>query len=761
MGLIKKNNGYKWSFSNVGGTPRVRIETGEDIAHLSDLDPKMWTVLSCPVKGLEISDKSLAYVDVDADGKIRINDIVATSQWLTGVLKDNNLILKGADSVELAQINQESEIGRKLYNSAKQILVNLGKEEDVITLADIADIAAIFAKTRFNGDGIIIEASADDADEKAAIAAAVATVGGVTDRSGVLGVDAGKIEAFYAALAAYVAWNEAEVEAPYGADTDAAIAAYNALDAKVRDFFVRSKLAAFSPDSTASLDVQTAQISAISADNLTSKTDEIAAYPIARVTGKAEIDLDGPVNPAWSAQFNILKSIALKDKKVLTEEDWNAVGAQFAAYTAWKGAKAGAEVESLGLEAVRNFLAQDKKAALLELVAKDSALAEEAGNIDLVDKFLHLMRDFYRLLRNFVTLYDFYDKDQKTAAIFQSGTLIIDQRSCNFCMKVLDMAKHNATAAPCGMYLLYCDCTAKGKAGVLQIVAAVTVGEVGDLFVGKNAIYYDNDGVEWDAVITKIVDNPISVGQAFWSPYRRMAKTVEDLISKKAAEKDAKMMEKANAKINEAPAAVAAPAPAPADGTAPATAPAAPAAKPPFDIAKFAGIFAAIGMAVGMIGSALVALFTGLAALKWWQLVMVFVGLMLMISGPAMVLAWMKLRRRNITPLLNANGWAINASSKISIPFGETLTDMAKFPKMRMKDPFAKTGLAPWKKWCIGIAVAAVVFGGLWMFNLLAWAKLPSPLERYHKKANVEAVADSLGVADSTQVPELETVVTE
>jgi Flp pilus assembly protein protease CpaA len=281
-------------------------------------------------------------------------------------------------------------------------------------------------------------------------------------------------------------------------------------------------------------------------------------------------------------------------------------------------------------------------------------------------------------------------------------------------MKVLDMAKHNATAAPCGMYLLYCDCSAKGKPGVLQIVAAVTAGEVGDLFVGKNAIYYDNDGVEWDAVITKIVDNPISVGQAFWSPYRRMAKVIEDLIGKKAAEKDANIMAEANAKINEAPAAIAAPAP--AEGTDPA---AAPAVKPPFDIAKFAGIFAAIGMAFGMIGSALVSLFTGLAALKWWELIMVFVGLLLLVSGPAMILAWLKLRRRNIAPLLNANGWAVNASSKVSIPFGATLTEMVRFPKMQLKDPFAKAGLAPWKKWCIAIAVIAAAVAALWYFGVI------------------------------------------
>jgi Flp pilus assembly protein protease CpaA len=714
MKFIKKNNDYKWTFGNVGGCPRVKISTGEDIAHLSELDLKMWTVLSCPVKGLEIPDKSLGYMDVDGDGKIRVSDVIASSQWLTGVLKNKDLILAGQDSVDIEEINQDNEAGKKLYASAKQILLNLGKEGTVISLADVSDVSAIFAKTRFNGDGIIIEDSADDADEKAAIAAAVSTMGGVTDRSGLPGVDAQKIEAFYAALAAYVAWNDAKVEAPYGADTDAVIAAYNALDAKVKDFFMRSKLAAFSPDSTSSLDVQTAQISAISADNLTSKTDEIASYPIARVTGNAWIDLDEAVNPAWASLFATVKSVALKDKKVLTEEDWNEVGAKFEAYVTWKGAKAGAEVEGLGLDAVRDFIAKDKKAALLELVAKDAALSEEAENIKLVDKFLYLMRDFYRLIRNYVTLADFYDKDKKTQAIFQSGTLIIDQRECHFCMKVLDMAKHNATAAPCGMYLLYCDCSAKGKPGVLQIVAAVTAGEVGDLFVGKNAIYYDNDGVEWDAVITKIVDNPISVGQAFWSPYRRMAKVIEDLIGKKAAEKDANIMAEANAKINEAPAAIAAPAP--AEGTDPA---AAPAVKPPFDIAKFAGIFAAIGMAFGMIGSALVSLFTGLAALKWWELIMVFVGLLLLVSGPAMILAWLKLRRRNIAPLLNANGWAVNASSKVSIPFGATLTEMVRFPKMQLKDPFAKAGLAPWKKWCIAIAVIAAAVAALWYFGVI------------------------------------------
>ena len=756
MALLNKSDKYNWEFANIGGSSRVKISKGEDIAHLDELDPKMWTVLSCPVTGLEIDSKSLSYMDLDGDSKLRINDITGVAKWITSVLKDSNLVLKGSDSIDINNLNVDDANGAKLYNSAQQILKNLGKEGTVISLADTADITAIFAKTQFNGDGVITESSSDNADDKAAIAAAVATTGGVADRSGVQGVNAELIEAFYKNLADYISWSDSAVAAPFGENTDKVIAAYNALDAKVKDYFMRSKLAAFSPDSTASLDIQTSRIESISAENLSAKTDEIASYPLAHVTGKAEIDLSAAINPVWADSFNTIKTLALDPAKtVMTAEDWAAVGAKFAEYVAWNGAKAGAAVESLGVDAIKDFLAKDRKAALLELVEKDWALKEEAENIEMVDKFLHIFRDFYRLLRNFVTLNDFYDKDKKVKAIFQSGTLIVDQRACDFCMKVADMGKHNASAAASGMYLLYCDCTNKHKPGTLQIVAAVTVGDIGDFMVGKNGIYYDNAGVEWDAVITKIVDNPISVSQAFWSPYRRMATTVENLINKSAADKDAKMMAKATQSINSAPAAAAANAANTADGK--------PAATPPFDIAKFAGIFAALGMAVGMIGTALTAIFKGIFSLSWWQLLLAFAGILLVISGPAMVMAWMKLRRRNIAPLLNANGWAVNAASKISIPFGETLTATPKYPKMNLKDPYAKTGMPTWKKVLITIVVLGAAFVALWLTNKLEFAGLKSPLPKYNTEQVIEIVvseidqapADSTGApADSTGAPQ-------
>lgn len=732
MAFIDNENKYKWTFVNIGGSARVKIDSGEDIAHLSELDPKMWTVLSCPTTGLEIDDKSLVFMDFDNDGKLRIHDVVAVSQWIMNLLKDKDLILKGDSSIDINQINTDNDNGKKLYSSAKQILQNLGKDTSVISISDTADITAIFAKTRFNGDGVIIEASTDDDALKEIITTIVTITGGSLDRSGIQGINAEQIETFYKNLNDYVAWHDSAVEKPFGDVTDSVIEAYNALDAKVKDFFMRAKLAVFSPESTASLDVQTSLINNISADNLSTKSDDIANYPLVRISGQTEIDLNAAVNPAWSKYFNIIKNVVDKDKTSITEDDWTAIGGKFAAYAAWKAAKPANSVETLGIDNIKRILQQDNKASLLEIVAQDIALKEEADNIELVDRFLHIYKDFYRLLKNFVTFHDFYDKSEDVKAIFQSGTLIIDQRACKLCIRINDTAKHSASAAPSGMYIIYCDCTTKTKPAKIQIAAAVTVGDIGALAVGKNGIYYDEDGLEWDAVITKIVDNPINISQSFWSPYRRMATAIENLINKSAAEKDSKMMAKATAEITAAPAKT--------------TADAKTAATPPFDIAKFAGIFAAIGMAVGMIGTALASIFNGLFALKWWQFILVFVSIILLISGPAMVMAWLKMRRRNIAPLLNANGWAINAVSKISIPFGETLTDIAKYPNIKFKDPYAKKGLKTWQKWFISFITIAFVLFVLWLFNILSFVndKFNSPLRFFNKTENTEISTDTI-----------------
>lgn len=698
---------YNWKFYTIGGVTRVKIESGEDIAHLGELDQKLWTALSCPVKGLEMDETTLAMIDTDKDGKIHVNEVVAAAGWLSSVLKDPGAVLKGDDEIPFAAINEENEEGKTLLGSARQILANLGLEKESISVADSSDSVAIFAKTRFNGDGIITAASTDDEALQGVIKSAIDTVGSSTDRSGEAGINADQVEAFYAACQEYSDWKAAGTEdvLPYGENTEAALAACTALKEKIADYFMRCKLSAFDADATGALDVSVAKIEAISGSDL-SACDEIATYPLARINGGSELPLTG-INPAWQAAFASLKALVLDvdfaGKESISEADWNATLAKFGAYEAWKGAKKGDAVEALGIEAVNAILKADRKQALLDLIAEDKALEAEAGAIDAVNKLTHLYRDFGKLLRNFVTFSDFYASyTGETKAVFQAGTLYINQRSCDLCIKVTDMGKHGDMAGLSGMYIVYCACTSKSLGTSMDIAAVVTDGDVDGLRVGMNALFYDNQGNDYDAVITKIIENPISIRQAFWSPYKKVARTITDRINKSAAEKNSKVDAQLTSAANntdipttkaEAKA-----------GANDVKTEAAGAAKT-FDIAKFAGIFAAISMGVGLVGTALLAVIT-----PFYNIFILLAVLMLCISGPSMFIAWQKLRKRNLAPVLNANGWAINSNILVNTKFGATLTSLAKMPKaVAGGDPFSmKTPL--WKKilrWLIALVIVA------------------------------------------------------
>ena len=540
---------HTWSYANIGGNTRVVIKNGKDIQHLAELDEKLWTVLACPVTGLEIPDESLQYIDNNGDSKIHIADVISTADWLCQALRDPQVLFKG---------------------------------QAALALEEIADEALLAMATPLAADGIIT------------------------------------LDAVKAAIAGATIEAQAAPEAPYTADI---IAAYKACQEAYAQYFQTAKL-------------QTLGLATLPAD---------AAAP------------------------------------GLTEEQFTEMGKKIAEYEAGKAAADSANA---------------------------AALAAAKAQYKPLEKLLLLCRDFVTLLHNFVSFQDFYAKrakallgrganDESPWAIFQAGTLVIDQRACNLCLKVSDMAKHNTQAPDSGMFLIYCNCKHHASGQTMQIVAAMTVGDIRNLKVGKNALFYDRQGRDWEAEVVKIIDNPISIGQAFWSPYRKLGEWVSGLITKSAAEKEKKSFADLTAKLQTPPAAGQAAQPA------------------PFDIAKFAGIFAAIGMAVGAIGTFLTSLLNEVGEFAkngWWAIPTLIICILLAISGPSMVLAWMKLRKRNLAPLLNANGWAINADAIVNVLFGNTLTEQAQYPIVKLKDPHAKTKkLTKGGKWAI--AVAAVILG--------------------------------------------------
>lgn len=699
---------YEWQYCSLGGAIRVKIGSGEDIAHLGELDQKLWTVLSCPVDGLEFDKRTLEFLDTEKDGKIMVNEVVQAAQWLTSVIKDKDSILKGDSTLRLDNIDTSTDTGKRLYNSARQILKNIGIDKNEISLADASDSKAIFAGTRFNGDGVITPLSATDESQKKTIADIIATIGSAEDRSGDGGVNAELTEKFYTACADWSAWKKSAPAMPYGDKTQAAFDAYNALKDKMNDYFTRCSLMAFDADVAKAVNIAVTDIK------------DIESCPLAAPKASKTLDLSA-INPAWQKKFNALAALTLTEGKTeLTENEWRGIEATFSEYAAWLGAKKGAEVEALGEDRINAILAAGEKDALLGLIEQDKALADESSSIDDVKKLMYYYRDFYKLLKNFVLFTDFYSRAPGVRAMFELGQLYIDQRCCDLCIRVSDMGKHADMASLSGIFLIYFKATSKTLGKSMDAVAVMTDGDIDDLRPGKNGIFYDLQGHDWDAVITKVVDNPICIKQAFWAPYRKVWEFCVGLINKSAADKDAKISADLQAKVQKAA------------SSTPATPDAAVKTDKPqaFDIAKFAGIFAAFGMAIGYIGSFFTALATGIKNTPPHQLIFVILALMLIISGPSCFIAWMKLRKRNLGPILNANGWAINSKVLVNILFGGKLTTVAKYPKMKLADPYDQKTPA-WKIWLPTVlTILVITFLALYFTGNLEFIGLTSPFTK-------------------------------
>ena len=714
----RKTARHRWRFFRVGGIDQVKLETADDFANLEHLDQKLWVALSCPVKGLEFDERTLELLDSDGDGRVRVPEVIAAVDWVELRLKDLVDLTRCRPELPLAAINDQTEEGRAVLASARRVLADTGDGEATsIRLEHVSDPAKIFGPTAFIGGGIVIPDSAEAPDVRAVIEQIIATTGGDVDRSGKPGVSQEKVDAFFGQLEAVSAWwKQADDSAasirPFGDETPAVAALVGELGKKIDDYFARCRLGAFDARAVEALNRQESAYIEIAASDLSITAEEVASFPLSRVEPDRPLPLEKGVNPAWAEKLAALAAklgSSVAGDGTLTCEAWTQLKAALAPYQQWFAARPETSVEGLGRERIEAVLAGDARAQLGRLIERDKALAPEVQGIDDVEKLVRYHRDLHRLLNNFVSFRDFYDPGRP--ASFQVGTLYIDSRACSLCLRVTDPAKHAKLAALGMTYLAYCDCTRKSTGEQMTVAAVVTDGDADNLMVGRNGILYDRDGHDWDATITKIVEHPISIRQAFWSPYKRVAKFVEDQIQKFAAAKDA---------------AVTADAAKAATGAA--------AGPLPFDIAKFAGIFAAIGLAVGAIGSALAAVALGFFGLTWWQMPLAILGALLVISGPSMLLAAMKLRKRNLGPILDAEGWAVNGRVKVNIPFGRSLTQLARLPegaRRSRRDPFRrKRRIWPW------LLVILIVLGfAAWQLNEkgklrewgLPWGKVVEP----------------------------------
>lgn len=708
---------HRWRFFRAGGFDQVQLNTPQDLAALRGLDQKLWAALACPTRNLQMDQRLLDYLDPDKDGRIRAPELLDVVDWTLARLADPELLFN-QKPLTLAAF-RDDETGRRLTQTARRLLRILGRDDSQgLDAADTEDLQVLFPPAEANGDGLVPAALTDDSQLREAIADIIACLGAQIDRSGEPALSEAGINEFFAQAQQVYAWQRRSIEAslqPFGELTDAAVAAISSLRDKIEDYFTRVEMAAFDPRAATLMNGQESELVRLSSLSLASAVDEIATLPLAGIQHGERLPLSQGINPAWRGAMTALREHVVKpvlgEVDALGKDDWRELVAKCDDYFAWQAARPQVVIlEKLSTERIVWLVEHGIQDRLLALVAQDKEVAEAADGLVELDRLLRLRRGLVPLLKNFVSFEAFYGRREK--AVFQAGSLYIDGKSCDLVVEVDTPDNHARIAANSDSFLIYCTCSRRGKPvkgrESLNIVAAVTAGTEGELTVGRNGLFYDRDGNDWDATVVKVIPNAISLREAFWSPYRRISAMVSEQIQKFAASQDADVVKKAADSVGTTASAPAVPDP----------------ARSSFDIARFAGIFAAIGLAVGALGTALASIVAGLLSLHWWQLPLVIVGAILAVSGPSMLIAWFKLRRRSLGPILDANGWAVNAKAGISIGFGAVLTQLAHLPAgaaRSLHDPYARRRVWPWLLALVvmaGLAWAAYHFG--WFAELRA-----------------------------------------
>jgi hypothetical protein len=350
----------------------------------------------------------------------------------------------------------------------------------------------------------------------------------------------------------------------------------------------------------------------------------------------------------------------------------------------WKNSRPTEPFEKLGEARVRALLAGDLPARTLALIASDAQAQAEIVLVDDLEKLILLSRWLIDIANNFVNVSGIYDR--RVPNLVDVGSLVIDARRLEFCMKVVDRAAHKAVAAESKCFLIYAEVSEKEGGGEsFEVMAPVTGGEKGRLRVGKRGIFVDKTGRQWDAQIKEIVDTPISVWEAAFAPFRRAAdfigQKVEGWIGSAADSQQTALARSTEEGVTGArTAAEAAAANATtnaASGNRPAAAPAAPAA-PPREGLNINSLVVGGGVALAGLGAVVASLFGALTSLKGWAAILGVIVAVIAISALA---GWVKLRNRDMGLLLEASGWAMNVRMKVSARVAPLFAFIPDLPK--------------------------------------------------------------------------------
>ncbi len=692
---------YAFTFSSIAKTTQVRLLKGADIEHLEELNQMYWLVLSCATTAMGPEGEATARaLDADKDGRVRIPEVLSAVAWLKPRLASFDVLFQPAEGLRIEEIHASTEEGVLL----KRLLTKLAPD-GYLTPAAMGTAFDAFRASDANGDGAI---------PPTAVAANLQPIGeAMLAVTGDAAITMETLDTFDTALKAYREWQAAEPSDRYP------IAAIRNQKAKIDAFFLNCDLLRYNP-------------AAMEAMPSPKSIDALAEGPIALPSGALRaLPFAEGINPVCLADMAVIETLAKSidaEAEALTPELWEAVQRKVADFGVWFDAKPASADGFMGMDAEGLTLASapETRRAFEQAIEADLAQAPLAAAFDDLQRLVTLRLGFLRFLQNFVNVEGLYPPSPR--ALFQTGTLYLDGRACSLCFPIEQAAAaHAAAANNSNCCLVYCALSRPLEGAKRTICAVFTAGTAETLAVGRNGIFVDLEGKDWEATVVQLKPNPMGMLEAFLAPWRKVADAfaegVRKLIASKGDTATASMVTKASSATS---------------GTS---------AAPQASNGAMMASVATLGIALSFVATALTGILAALTHTPIWRIALAVLGIVLIVSVPNMILTWFRLRSRDLAPILNASGWAVNRRIGLTPMLGRFFTQRANYIGRRFTPAPVMTQTHSKLKWgllCL-LAVILVLASGWYFF---------CPTSPRNKRSAVPAETTEVTVEASVSVPE-------
>lgn len=652
-------------FRIVGGGLQLRLSDAEDLANVLKLDEALWAMTAVDLNSLRFDKRFLEFVDCDHDGQIRSDEVKKAVKFALDYFSDLSGVVEGKAELSPDVINTAAPGAAEAADCARLILKNLNRAKgEGVTVKDVQDARSITSFTQRNGDGVISCENGLSPELAGLISAIIASGRKSPDRSGSDGVSLEDTEAFQAALTRKTALFDQALQDTsimiYGDKTAAAYALFQECSPLIESFFLNADAGIFLAADPARPVKRDASADLMMTENVRSVLESAA---VAIPGDDGVLDFDAPLNPLYADKLLLLAdSCALNkflENRKLKKSAYLRAKAAFAPFAQWQKEMEKADGLENFTEAELRKLANAPFDKLKELIDSDLSFAPVISAGETLLKMAYFQEYLMEFLNNFVSLTDLFNS--KRVSRLQMGKLVMDGRHFTLTVRVKNPAEHKRIIKSSNICVIYVEVlrtSGDAKVNKELLAAAVTSGTMRSLFIGKHGVFFDTDGMIYDAVIRDIVEQPVSIGEAFKAPFFQFADFLSKQTEKIFNTRNAEMQKSLTTELNKA-------AP-PAAGTKPA---AQPASQNNISMLLMGG-----GIGVAALGSSIAFIAKSLQNVSISTILAVLGGILVIFGGPSVINALIKIFRRNLSRFLESCGCAVNRPMRMSRKMGSIFT---------------------------------------------------------------------------------------